>query len=43
MSGLSLAAFYLPRARMEMRGSGPNRCGELGALIGILVFPTPSR
>ena len=29
VSGLSIAAFHLPRARMEMRGSGPNRLREL--------------
>ena len=29
MSDLSLAAFHLPQARMEMRGSGPNRLREL--------------
>ena len=29
VSGLSIAAFHLPRARMEMRGPGPNRLREL--------------
>ena len=29
VSGLSIAAFHLPRARMEMRGAGPNRLREL--------------
>ena len=29
VSGLSIAACHSPRARMEMRGSGPNRLHEL--------------
>ena len=31
MSGLSIAAFHMPRARMEMRGPSPNRLRELGS------------
>ena len=31
-----------PLARMEMRGSGPNRHGRLEAFVCALVFPTPS-
>ena len=39
--GLSIAAFHLPRARMEMRGSGPNRPGELGGSSHIPGCPDP--
>ena len=40
-SGLSFAAFHLPRARMEMRRSGPNRPRELESSRTYPGFPDP--
>ena len=51
VSGLSIAACHSPRARMEMRGSGPNRLLELESSpfgpgfpdpVSLTVFPYPS-
>ncbi len=35
------AAFHAPRARMEMRGPGPNRLGALEARSLMPGFPDP--
>ena len=41
VSGLSIAACHSPRARMEMRGSGPNRLLELESSPFGPGFPDP--
>ncbi len=38
---LDCGASLLPRARMEMRGSGPNRARELGSSFHTTGFPDP--
>ena len=38
---LDCGASLLPRARMEMRGSGPNRALELGSSFHTTGFPDP--
>jgi len=38
VSGLSVAAIFIPRAGMVIRGSGPNLEYEREALCVILVF-----
>jgi hypothetical protein len=43
MCAASDAAFHMPRARMEVRGSGPNQIYALEALVPKLVDLIPSR
>ena len=43
MCPASDAAFYMPRARMGVRGAGPIQSRVLKARIHDLVFPIPSR
>ena len=39
ISGFYIAAFHLSRARMEMRGPGPNRRCELEGSSYTQIFP----
>ena len=43
MCPASNATFHTPRARMGVRGSGPNQSRVLMARVAKLVFPIPSR
>jgi len=43
MCAASTAAVHMPRARMEVRGSGPNQFYALKALVPKLVYLIPSQ